>query len=155
MAWLRWEYFERAVAFLLTVGMGAVIFLAVWHLGVGLFGSVRGYDAGFAYGDFQDLFDRVLAALIALELAHSVQQIAAGRGGLVQVRTVVLIGLLAVVRKLILLEVETTSGAFLAGLAAAIFALGAVYAVMTWVEQVDPRQRGLLSRDDDGQTRDE
>ncbi len=136
--WLKYETFERGVAVLLTLGMTVVIGLAVWHLGTGLFDSVTGYGPDFSYADFQNLFDRVLAALIALELTHSVRQMAAGKHGLVQVRTVVLIGVLAVVRKLILLEVETTSGAFLAGLAAAIIALGGVYALILWVERFNP-----------------
>jgi len=80
------------------------------------------------------LFDRLLAAIIALELAHSVQQIVSGRRGYTQVRTVLVIGVLAVVRKLILIDITAASADVLIGLAAAIFALGATFAALNWVE---------------------
>ena len=132
--WLRYETFERAIAVLLTVGMAVIIGLAMVHLAFGLWSTVWDYSPDINYRAFQGLFDRVLAALIALELAHSVRQMAQGKHGLSQVRTVVLIGILAVVRKLILLEIETTSGLFLLGLGGAILALGAVYALVLWAE---------------------
>jgi len=126
--------FERVVAALLMVGMAAVIVLAtvafLRQVGV----VTAGIEEGWTYASFQSMFDRVLAAIIALELAHSVQQMAVGKKGLTQVRTVLLIGVLAVVRKLILLEIESTSGAFLVGLAAAILALGISYTLILWIE---------------------
>ena len=106
--WLSYARFERLIAALLLAGMGVVILLTVVHFGVALVEITLDYDAGWDYRTFQTLFDRVLAAVIALELARTVQQMAAGKHGLTQVRTVVLIGVLAVVRKLILLEIETT-----------------------------------------------
>jgi uncharacterized membrane protein (DUF373 family) len=131
---LRFDWLERGVAYVLLAGMMAVIALTLIHVGAGLWAVWTGSLTTLAYSDFQGLFDRILAALIALELAHSVRQTAAGEHGLIQVRTVLLIGVLAVVRKLILLEVETTSGLFLLGLAAAILALGTVYALILYME---------------------
>jgi len=132
--YVSYDFFERVIAGLLTVGMAGVIALAtasfLWAVWRALFGGVEGLE----YSAFQSLFDRVLAGVIALELAHSVHQMATGKHGIIQVRTVVLIGVLAVVRKLILLEIEGTSGAYLAGLAAAILALGSVYALIVWIE---------------------
>ncbi len=132
--WLSYETFERGVALLLTIGVTVIIALSLLHLGFGLWGTIWDYSPDIDYRVFQGLFDRVLATLIALELAHSVRQMAQGKHGLAQVRTVVLIGILAVVRKLILLEIETTSGMFLLGLGGAILALGAVYALVLWAE---------------------
>ena len=48
-------------------------------------------------------------------------------GGIVQVRTVVLIALLAIVRKVMILDLASTEALQLFALAAAILALGAVY----------------------------
>ena len=132
--WISYARFERIIAWFLLLGMAIVIVLASINFGRSLFETVMDVETGWDYTTFQSLFDRVIAVLIALELAHSVQQTAAGKHGLIQVRTVVLIGVLAVVRKFILLEIETTSGLFLAGLAAAILALGLVYALILWVE---------------------
>lgn len=125
--------FEKAVAGVLLLGMCVVILLATWSF-VLSFAEIGDLAGGLQYAFFQVLFDRVLAALIALELAHSVLQMVEGKHGLTQVKTVVVIGILAVVRKLILLEIETTSGVFLLGLGAAVFSLGAVYAMISWME---------------------
>lgn len=132
--WFSYARFERITAGLLTIGMAIVIVFGLVHVGRGLYEIAFGAVPGWEYSDFQNMFDRVLAVIIALELSRSVQQTAAGKHGLAQVRTVVLIGVLAVVRKLIVLEIETTSGAFLAGLAAAILALGVVYTLILWME---------------------
>ena len=129
--------FERAVSALLMLGMVIVILLASWSF-LRATAMVAGSAAGpLDYATFQHLFDRVLAAIIALELAHSVQQMVAGKHGLAQVRTVVIIGVLAVVRKLIVLEVDSTSGVFLIGIAAAVLSLGAIFVLIVWVEQGD------------------
>jgi uncharacterized membrane protein (DUF373 family) len=134
MKFIRYDYLERGVAYVLLAGMLAVIALTIVHVAAGLWSVWTGSLIDMDYSDFQGLFERILAALIALELAHSVRQTASGDHGLIQVRTVLLIGVLAVVRKLILLEVESTSGLFLLGLAAAVLALGGVYALILWME---------------------
>ena len=54
-------------------------------------------------------------------------------------RTVIVIGVLAVVRKLILLEVDTTSGSFLAGLAATFLALGGLLVMVHFVDAREQR----------------
>lgn len=137
MDWLARVYptFERLVALVLLAGMVVVIALATWS-----FVQTTGLTAAEAgrtldYTRFQVLFDRVLAAIIALELAHSVHQMVLGHHGFVQVKTVLLIGLLAVVRKLILLEIESTTGMFLIGIAGAVLALGIVFALVHYVER--------------------
>jgi uncharacterized membrane protein (DUF373 family) len=132
--------FERAIAGLLTVGMCVGVLFATAWFAIGLFETVLQVDSGLDYLTFQALFERVLAAVIALELARSVQQMAAGRHGLAQVRTVALIGVLAVVRKLIVIDIESTSGMFLLGLAAAVLALGAVYAMTLYTARLEPPQ---------------
>lgn len=129
-----YEHFERIVGLALAIGMGLVILFAIAYFATGLVEVVTDVGLAADYEAFQNLFERVLAVVIALELARSVVEIAAGRHGLVQVRTVVLIGVLAVVRKLIIFDIEAANGVFLLGLAAAILALGSVYAMTIIVE---------------------
>ncbi len=50
-------------------------------------------------------------------------------------RIVLVIGILAVVRKLIVLELEAVSGFLLLGLAAAVMALGGIYGLMLWLDR--------------------
>lgn len=131
----QYRTFERITAAILLIGMILVVLLASWSFLWSVFQVTVNINQQLDFATFQTLFDRVLAALITLELANSVHQMAKGRHGLIQVRTVVIIGILAVVRKFILLEIETASGVLLMGLGAAILALGLVYALTHWIEE--------------------
>jgi Phosphate-starvation-inducible E. len=95
--------------------------------------------ADIGYGTFQVLFDRLLATVIALELARSVMLLVEGRHGLVQVRIILVIGLLAVVRKLIVIEVETVEPVLLFGLAGAILALSVALGMLLYLD-LSPRR---------------
>jgi uncharacterized membrane protein (DUF373 family) len=76
---------------------------------------------------FQTVFGMIFTVIIALEFKRSLLGLAERHGGVVQVRTVILIALLAVVRKLIIVDTSSTDLSHLFGLAAAILALGVVY----------------------------
>lgn len=128
------EYFERAIAALLLLGMIVVIALAAWSFLRLTYFVAAAPGADIGYGTFQTLFDRLLAAVIALELARSVLLLLEGHRGLVQVRIILVIGLLAVVRKLILIETEAVEPMLFIGLAAAIVALAAALGLMMWLE---------------------
>ena len=65
--------------------------------------------------------------LIALEFKHSVIGVLERRNNIVQVRTVVLIALLALVRKFIIIDASHVEALTLIGLALATLALGCVY----------------------------
>ena len=69
----------------------------------------------------------IFTVIIALEFKRSLLVVAERQESIVQVRTVILIALLAIVRKLIILDVASTDDLQLFALAAAILALGAVY----------------------------
>jgi len=73
------------------------------------------------------VFGTIFTVIIALEFKRSLLVLAERSDSVVQVRAVVLIALLAVVRKLIILDLSTTDAFHLLALAAAILALGAVY----------------------------
>ncbi|SPJ23918.1 phosphate-starvation-inducible PsiE family protein [Palleronia abyssalis] len=124
---------EQVISALILVGMVAVVFLATWAFFRTLIDTTLAENATLDYGQFQTLFDRVLAAIIALELAHSIRQLVSGEHGLGQLRTVIVIGMLAVVRKLIVLEVDSTTGTFLLGIAATVAALAAGLVAIWWV----------------------
>jgi uncharacterized membrane protein (DUF373 family) len=69
----------------------------------------------------------IMAVLIAMEFKHSIIKVAVRGEGIIRVNTVIMIALLAIARKLIILDFEKTSPALLAALAASILALGTVY----------------------------
>lgn len=133
-----YEGFARFVGLLLSVAVSVIIVLALFELFVALARDTIETGGGFEYENFQSLFEMVLTVLIALEFNHTLAGIVSGREGLIQVRAVVLIGILVIVRKFILIDIDSTSALFLMGLALAIFALGVVY----WlVVDVDHRSR--------------
>jgi uncharacterized membrane protein (DUF373 family) len=79
------------------------------------------------YEVFQAFFGMIFTVIIALEFKRSLLVVAERRHGVVQVRTVVLIALLAVVRKLMIIDLSTTDAQQLLALSAAIVALGSVH----------------------------
>ena len=115
-----YSVFERGISALILVGMIVVICLATWSFVRLTFEVALNTGATLDYAIFQLLFDRVLAAVIAVELAHSIRQMVLGKHGMAQLRTVVVIGMLAVVRKIITVEVDQTTGLFLIGIASAV-----------------------------------
>jgi uncharacterized membrane protein (DUF373 family) len=135
-----YQKFEHAVILVLTLLISIVVALAVWNLTLKILLSIvasRGFDP-FDYAVFQALFGMIFTVIIALEFKRSLLVVAERRQSIVQVRTVILLALLAIVRKLIILDLATTEAMQLFALAAAILALGVVY----WlVRDQDRRER--------------
>ena len=131
--WL-FEFFERLISVLLLAGMVVVISLAAWSFLRLTYTVAADPAVDIDYVTFQTLFDRLLAAVIALELARSVLLLVEGHRGLMQVRIILVIGLLAVVRKLILIELEAADPSLLFALAAAVLALAAALAMIIYMD---------------------
>ena len=124
-----YQKFEHGVILVLTALIAIVIAFALWNLTVKILLSVvssGGFDPT-DYSVFQALFGMIFTVIIALEFKRSLLVIAERRRGIVQVRTVVLIALLAIVRKLMIIDLTASNAAEVFALAAAILALGAVY----------------------------
>jgi uncharacterized membrane protein (DUF373 family) len=128
-AFTAYERFEHVVVIIVTALMAIIIVSAVWNLVLRiLFGLVL--VGGFDPTDhevFQTVFGMIFTVIIALEFRRSLIVVAESRSSIVQVRTVVLLAMLAIVRKLIILDLKSTDAALLFGLAAAMLALGVVY----------------------------
>ncbi len=123
-----YERFEQVVALLLTVLISLVIVAAMASLTIRivlLFASSLIDPAEQTV--LQAIFGMIMTVLIALEFNHSILGVLERRNSIVQVRTVVLVALLALVRKFIILDATKVEPATILGLAAAILALGAVY----------------------------
>ena len=123
-----YERFEHIVAFVLGLIIAILIALALVQLVVRivpllLTGALDPLD----HEVFQGLFGMVMTLLIALEFKHSIIRVALRRESIVQVKTVVLIALLALSRKFVILDAKTTEPAMIAALAGATLVLGVVY----------------------------
>ena len=125
---------------ILTALIAIVIVFAVWNLTlkIGLSIVVSGSFDPTDYSVFQAIFGMIFTVIIALEFKRSLLVLAERRDNVVQVRSVILIALLAVVRKLLILDVAATEALQLFALAAAILALGGVYWLM---RAPDPPER--------------
>jgi uncharacterized membrane protein (DUF373 family) len=120
--------FEQVVSLVLTALIGLVIIAAVLNLTfrvvtLVLFGMLDPAE----HGVFQAIFGMIFTVLIALEFNHSILGVLERKESIVQVKTVVLIALLALARKFIILDATKTEPMTIIGLAAAILALGGVY----------------------------
>lgn len=126
-----YERFEQIVALLVTVLVAVLIAAALVHLTTTVIALVI-----FGFADpaekevFQAVFGMIMTVLIALEFNHSIRGVLERKHGIVQVRTVVLIALLALVRKFIILDATKIHPVTLIGMAAAVLALGGVYWLM-------------------------
>ena len=123
-----YQKFEHASIFIVTALIAIVVALAIWNLALKILLSIisSSFDPT-DYAVFQSVFGMIFTVIIALEFKRSLLVVAERRDSVVQVRAVVLIALLAVVRKLIILDLKSTEALQLLALAAAILALGGVY----------------------------
>jgi uncharacterized membrane protein (DUF373 family) len=123
-----YQKFEHIGITVITSLIAVVIVFAIWNLGLKIILAVltTSFDPT-DYKVFQAVFGMIFTVIIALEFERSILVLAERRDSIVQVRAVVLIALLAVVRKLIILDLKETESLQLFALAAAILALGIVH----------------------------
>ncbi len=126
------ERFEHAVVLILNGIIMIVIVMTLVSLTVKVFASLvlSGSLDPTDHAVFQTIFGMIFTVIIALEFRRSLLIVAEVSNSLVQVRAVVLIAILAIVRKLLILDLTTTSSGQLLALAATILALGAVYGLV-------------------------
>lgn len=123
-----YERFEQVVAIVLSFVIAAVIALALLQLviRVGVL-LLSGAVDPLEHDVFQALFGMIMTLLIAMELKHSILLVALRRSSIIQVKTVVLIALIALSRKFVILDSSATSASTIAALAGATLVLGVVY----------------------------
>lgn len=123
-----YDRFEQVVAIILSLVIAVVIALALVQLVMRvtplvLAGAIDPLD----HEVFQSLFGMVMTLLISLEFKHSIIRVALRRSSIVQVKTVVLIALIALSRKFVILDTALTGAGTIAALAGATLVLGIVY----------------------------
>jgi uncharacterized membrane protein (DUF373 family) len=123
-----YERFEEAVVVVLTGLIGLVVVAAMINLCfrvlvLVIFGLLDPAE----HSVFQAVFGMIFTVLIALEFNHSILSVLHRQESIIQLRTVILIALLALARKFIILDATKTEPLTIIGLAAAVLALGAVH----------------------------
>lgn len=119
--------FEYGVVLTLVTAVGLVTLLALARLFYGL------YDAIFINWDVKDyysvqlLFGRIMSVLIALEFGNSILRHINEHSTIIQAREVILIGMMAIVRKVMIIDITTVSPLLIASLGALALALASAY----------------------------
>ncbi|MCS6778554.1 MAG: phosphate-starvation-inducible PsiE family protein [Geminicoccaceae bacterium] len=124
-----YERFEQVIVLLLTGAIAVIVVAAIWNLmlEVAISLVLKGQLDVTEHAAFQRVFGMVFTVIIALEFKRSLLVAVERREGIVQARTVVLLALLAILRKLIIMDLAETEALKIIGLAATLLALGAVY----------------------------
>ena len=135
----QYRRFERIVSLILSVAIGLLVLVAMFFLvsNVITLLFVQTQDP-FDFRLFQAIFDMVLTILIAMEFNNSIVRTMEeeGRlGGFIHVEVVVLIAIMAVVRKFMVMDVEGVDPLYLLGLGGAILALGGTYWLLKTAER--------------------
>ena len=120
------DQFESLIAKLLSIAMLIVIMMIVVNLVLFLMAELlTPSPKGFFVTTLRDIFGLFLSVLIALEILENIT--AYLKKHVVQVELVIVTSLIAVARKIIILDLDKISGLGLIGLAIAILALSVSY----------------------------
>jgi uncharacterized membrane protein (DUF373 family) len=139
-----YERFQHLVSLTLTALVSVLVIMTLLRLTYRVCVLVLFEMVGPSQTEiFQAIFGMVMTVLIALEFNHSILSVVERRHGLVQVRTVVLIAILALVRKFIIIDIGQESPLTMLGLAISVLALGAVYWLVREQDQREARQETL------------
>jgi len=121
--------FEHAIVLVLTLLISVIIVSAIWKLAIKILSSLV-LSETFDLTDiaaFQSIFGMIFTVIIALEFKRTLLLVTERTESVVQVRAVILIALLAIVRKLIILDIAPGDAPQLLALAVATLSLGGVY----------------------------
>jgi uncharacterized membrane protein (DUF373 family) len=123
-----YQRFEQIVVLLLSILISILIVVAVFNVLQTIIGLLRlGLLDPSRPEVFQSIFGMIMIVLIALEFNHTILGLLERGRSVVQVRAVVLIALLAVLRKFIVMEIGEANALLILALSASTLALGGVY----------------------------
>ena len=120
--------FENAIMALLTVLLVLMVAFATAHLCISVVELIIGNqldprDPGL----YPQIFSLIFTILIGFEFKHSFLNATATQTSVVRIRSIILIGMLATVRRIIILDLTRTNVPDTLAAAACVLALGIVY----------------------------
>lgn len=121
------ERFEYIISVIIMAIISVIIVIALVRLGKNVFNMlvVHALDP-LDYKIFQVIFGNLLTLFIAMEFRHTIENVLHGHEHIIQVRTVLLITMLAIARKFIVMDKATTPET-MAALAFILISLGVAY----------------------------
>lgn len=126
-----YNVFEHMIATILVLLISFIVVIALYKLGEDVISLlVRNAFDPLNHETFQTVFGGIMTLLIAMEFKHSILIVTKRQQNIIQVKTVILVSMLALARKFIILDIHTIEATKIAALALALVALGAVYWLM-------------------------
>lgn len=125
-----YERFEQAIALCLTVVISFIILVSLFYLIDDVLQVFIMDTNPLDNRVFQRIFGEILTVLIAMEFQHSIVRMVERTHGIIQVKTVLLIAILALARKFIVLELHTVEPFVLISMGISVLCLGLVYWLM-------------------------
>jgi uncharacterized membrane protein (DUF373 family) len=123
-----YERFEAVVAYILTLVIAIVVVIALSRLIVSVVDTlILRAQNPLDHTVFQVVFGEILTLLIALEFNHTLRYTIAGDPGIIQTKVVLLIAVLALARKVIVIDLSATNPVAIGALAALTLSLGVTY----------------------------
>jgi uncharacterized membrane protein (DUF373 family) len=123
-----YETFEHLVMLVLTLVIVVLIGFATWHLVLATLELIRAGELDPADPTvYPAVFSMFFTVLIGLEFKRSFLIVTSSQASIVRIRSIILIGLLATLRKFIVLDLKEINVGETVAVAAAILALGLVY----------------------------
>ena len=122
-----YSWFERAVVAVLTVLVGISVVLTLGHAGQALYEVAFSENHLIDHEGFIKVFAAFMTVLIALEFNHTVLPDITTKTPLVKVRAVLLVALLALARKVVLVDFKQVAYTSMIGLAVLIVAVAGAY----------------------------
>jgi len=139
--------FERIALSAVLVMLGLITVYAIVVAAIRLAGDLTLGELFLDKAALQDTFALILTIVILLEFNHSIYVALKDRSGAIQTKTVVLIAILVIVRKLMLKELDTLDYQTLLGFGGLLLALGALYWLIADGER--RRTRAVAKEDQD------
>jgi uncharacterized membrane protein (DUF373 family) len=123
-----YETFEHIIMLILTLIIVVLIGFATFHLILTTIALISAGELDPANPDiYPGVFGMVFTVLIGLEFKRSFLIVTASQTSIVRIRSIILIGMLATLRKFIVLDLKEINVLEMLSVAAAILALGIVY----------------------------
>ena len=133
-----YERFEQMVLVILSFIISLVVLVALLQLLVNIYSIlIAGVLNPMDYKIFQVIFGMIMTLLIAMEFKHSIIKVMERQSHIVQVKSIVLLALLALARKFIIINLEATEPFKLIALSLSVLVLGAVYWLLSQRENAD------------------
>lgn len=123
----EYNAFERGVVAILTLMVAVSVVLTLAQAGVALYNIIISGNHLLDHNAFIKVFAAFMTVLIALEFNHTIMADITTKKPLVKVRAVLLVALLALARKVVLVDFKEVEYTAMIGLAVLIMAVAGAY----------------------------